>query len=311
MRTKVAILILLLASASLAWAQPDAPPGTPPGMASRLAAEHVGAVQPGLYSAGDSGSFILAPYGAAKYLLRFSGRAENFVLTVDRASLGAKLLKYDTGATALRVSVWGGMTLYTQDAPQGLPATYQGVAAAADNLEVSAGELQTAFGDEASHLTYVENIALKFSADPAVMAADAETRGRAFDALTNASVGIERFLAATPPARQVLIKRINSVKVAEGGKPTVTILGQTLLVSFVPGEGHEGHASSLAIQQELSKLLATSARDVAVNKNEDFERRFDVMAQAASPDPRGASPKWPRAGLRRWRNIVAAICSSP
>jgi hypothetical protein len=31
----------------------------------------------------------------------------------------------------------------------------------------------------------------------------------------------------------------------------------------VPGEGHEGHASSLAIQQELGKLLATTTRDIA------------------------------------------------
>ena len=34
-------------------------------------------------------------------------------------------------------------------------------------------------------------------------------------------------------------------------------------ISFVPGEGHEGHASSLAIQEELSKLLANTAKDVA------------------------------------------------
>ena len=262
MKTAFTILALLLASGSLARAQPDAPPGTPPGMASRLAAERVGAVQPGLYSAGDSGSFILAPYGS-RYLLRFSGRAENFVLTVDRASLGAKLLKYDTGSVALRVSVWGGLTLYTQDARQGLPATYQGEAPPPGALAISAGELQAAFGDEASHLTYVQNITLKFSADAAVLAADAETRGRAFDAMTNAAVGIERFLAAGPAARQILARRINNVKVAEGGKPTVTISGQTLLVSFVPGEGHEGHASSLAIQQELTKLFAVSAKDVA------------------------------------------------
>jgi hypothetical protein len=262
-RTTVLVPALLLASASLAWAQPDAGPGMPPGMASRLAAERVSAVQAGLYSAGDSGNFTLEPYGAAKYLLRFANGPENFVLTMDRGSLGAKLLKYDTGATALRVSIWGGLTLYTQDAPQGLPATYQGSAPLPGTLVVSAGELQTAFGDEASHLTYVQNIALKFSADPAVLTADAETRGRAFDALINAAIGIERFLAAGPAARQVLAKRINSVKVAEGGKPTVTILGQTLLVSFVPGEGHEGHASSLAIQQELSKLFAVSPRDVA------------------------------------------------
>lgn len=266
-RTKVAILTLLLASTSLglspAWAQPEVPPGTPPGMASRLAAERIGPLQPGMYSAGD-GNFVLAPYGKGRYLLRFSGRTESFVLSMDRGSLGAKLLKYDTGATAIRVSVWGGMTLYTPDAPEGLPATYQGAAPPPSTLAISAGELQTAFGDEARHLTYVQNVALKFSADPAVLAADSETRGRAFDALTNAAMGIERFLAASPTAHRLLVKRINSVKVAEGGKPTITLLGQTLLVSFVPGEGHEGHASSLAIQQELSKLLAVSPRDVAV-----------------------------------------------
>jgi hypothetical protein len=205
----------------------------------------------------------LEPYGSSKYLLLFSGHPETFVLNVERASLGAKLLKYDTGTTAIRISVWGGLTLYTQNAPQGVPATYQDVAPASPPLAISANELQTAINDEGSHLTYVQNVPLKFSADAAVLAADPETRGRAFDALTNAAVGIERFLAATPASRPLLAKRVNSVKVAEGGKPTVSLVGQTLLVSFVPGEGHEGHASSLAIQQELSKLMAVSARDIA------------------------------------------------
>jgi len=262
-RHLIFVLALSLAAAPAALAQPDGGPGTPPGMASRLAAERVSAVQPGLYSAGEHDSFTLEPYGANKYLLRFSGNPENFVLTMERGSLGAKALKYDTGATALRVSVWGGMTLYTQDAPQGLPATFQSDAPAPAPLAISANELTTAFGDEASHLVYVENIALKFSADPAVVSADAETRGSAFDALTNAATGIERFIAAQPSARQTLAHRVNSVKVAEGGKPTIAISGQTLLISFVPGEGHEGHASSLAIQMELSKLLAISPRDVA------------------------------------------------
>lgn len=263
MKTVVTLSVLLLASGLPAWAQPDAGPGVPPGMALRLQSQRTGPVQPGLYSAGDSGSFTLEQYGEGKYLLRFAGHSENFVLTIERASLGAKLLKYDTGTTAIRVSVWGGVTLYTQDAPQGVPATFQNATLPAPTLAISAMELQTAVNDEASHLTYVQNIALKFSADPAVLAADPETRGRAFDALTNAAVGIERFLAANPMARPALTKRINSVKVAEGGKPTVTLVGQSLLVSFVPGEGHEGHASSLAIQQELGKLLAVSARDIA------------------------------------------------
>lgn len=262
-RHLVLFLILSLVAAPAALAQPDAGPGMAPGMASRLAAERVGAVQPGVYSAGNQ-SFTLEPYGAGKYLLRFSDNPEIFVLTVERGSLGAKGLKYDTGATALRVSIWGGMTLYTQDAPQGLPTTFQNDAPPPAPLAISANELTTAFGDESSHLVYVDNVAIKFSADPAVLAADAETRGRAFDALTNAATGIERFIAAQPAARQTLAKRINSVKVAEGGKPTITLSGQSLLVSFVPGEGYEGRASSLAIQQELTKLFAASPKDMAI-----------------------------------------------
>jgi hypothetical protein len=156
-----------------------------------------------------------------------------------------------------------GLTLYTQAAPQGVPANLPGATRRPSTLAISANELQTAVNDESSHLTYVQNIALKFSADPAVLSSDPETRGRAFDALTNAAVGIERFLAANPIGRQLLSKRINSVKVAEGGKPTVTLSGQTLLVSFVPGEGHEGHASSLAIQQEAGQAPRWLRADIA------------------------------------------------
>ncbi|MDB5736013.1 MAG: hypothetical protein JWP16_2299 [Alphaproteobacteria bacterium] len=256
------VISLLLAGGVPAWAQPDAGPGVAPAMASRLAAERVSTVAPGLYSAGD-GNFTLEPYGRDKYLLRFPGVAEKFVLSQERSSLGARILKYDTGATALRVSVWGGMTLYTADNPGGIPATRQGDAPAPGPMTVSAGELMTAFGDETHHLTYVQKIAIKFSTDAAVMQADAETRGRAFDALTNAAIGIERFLAAQPVARAQFTKRVNSVKVAEGGKATVTLSGQTLLVSFVPGEGHEGHASSLAVEQELARLLAITPREMA------------------------------------------------
>jgi hypothetical protein len=255
-------LLLLLASVPLAQAQVEAPPGTPPSMASRLAADRVGAIQAGRYNAGDSGSFTLEAY-SGKYLLRFAGHGESFVLTTERGSLGVKLLKYDTGTIALRVSVWGGLTLYTQDAPQGAPATFQGPGQASPVLSINNAELQAALNDEANHLNYVQNIALKFSADPAVLAADPETRGRAFNALINAATGIERFLAATPVARPLLVKRVNSVKVAEGGKPTIALLGQTLVVSFVPSEGHEGHASSLAVQQELGKLFAGTPPDMA------------------------------------------------
>lgn len=278
----LAIGMLAVASRP-ALAQRDAPPGVNPytnpyassyanpyagSMAARLSAEQMGPVRPGVYSTGDGSQiFTLSSYNG-KYLLSFQNSPEVFVLSAEHGSLGARLLKYDTGATALRVSVWGGVTLYTQDAPGGMPATRQGDAPVPVALAVSQPELEAAMQDEASHLTYVQKVDLRFSADPAVMAADPQTRGRAFDALVNAAAGIERFLTQIPPAqlsqaRAAFTRRVNSVKLTEGGKPAVALTGQTLLVSFVPDEGAEGHVSSLAVQQELSRLLATPAGSIA------------------------------------------------
>ena len=268
MRARVRSVVILSAvllaglAANPAWAQPDAPPGVPPSMASRLAADRLSAIQPGIYSSGEKDSFTLHRFPGGKYLLRFSGASESFVLSVERGSLGTKLLKYDTGAMALKVSVWGGLTLYTRDNPGGVPATRQGDAPALPVLAVSVPEFRAALTDETAHLAYAQKVNLKFAADPSVLESDPETRGRAFDALVNAALGIERFLA-TPTSRQILMRRINSVKLAAGGKPTISIVGQTLLVSFVPGDGHEGHASSLAIQQELGRLMVASAKDIA------------------------------------------------
>ena len=232
---------------------------------------------------------MLEPYGDGRYLLRFTGSKENFVLTVERGSLGARILKYDTGATAIQVSVWGGMTLYTEDAPGGLPATRQGDAPPPQRWRSRAGELQTAFGDEAGHLTYVQKVTLQFlRRSRRDRRPIRETRGRAFDALTNAALGIERFLASLPGVRCMFTRKVNSVKVAEGGKPTVTLIsGQTLLVSFVPGEGHEGHASSLAIQQELGKLFA------------DAQGRGDEIGRVPFQD--GAALRWSAAPCQKFR----------
>lgn len=262
MRHLVFVLLLVFAAAPSAVAQQDGGPGIPPGMASQLASQRMSAVRPGLYIAGDHDRFTLEPYGVNKFLLRFSDNPETFVLTMERGSLGTKTLKYDTGATVLRVSVWGGMTLYTADAPQGLPADFQSDAPQSQPLAISSNELTTAFGDESGHMGYVWNLALKFSPDAVVIASDPETRGCAFETMITTATGIERYLAAQPLAHQILGKRIDSVKVVEGGKPTVTISGHTLIASFVPGDSYEGHESSLVVEQDITTLLTTPPHDV-------------------------------------------------
>jgi hypothetical protein len=223
-------------------------------MAARLSAQKVSDVAAGGYSAADDVNFTLIPYGD-KYLLHFDGTPENFVLYGDRIALGGRELKYDTGAIALKISVWGGVTLYTQDAPGGLPATRTGDAAIPPRLAVPVASLATALTDEESHLSYTQHLKLHFSADAAVVKGGDDARAYAFDTLVNSEMGIERIIG-TPAGRAAFTQRFDQVRIVEGDKPTIAISGHTLLVSFVPSSGAAGRASSRAIAYALGKLLA-------------------------------------------------------
>ena len=221
-------------------------------MAARLSAEKVGGVEPGSYSAGDKVNFSIDPSGD-KFLLRFDGNPEVFVLTGDRVALGGRVLKYDTGATALRISVWGGMTLYTDGAPDGLPVTRIGDFSSPPRAAVSPAALETALNDEAAHLTYVQQMHLRFSAGE--LQGGDSARAAAFDALINAQAGIERMVASAL-GRQAFTRRIDAVRIVEGAKPGLTLSGRTLLVHFAPSEFETGRLSSRAVTQALGKLLA-------------------------------------------------------
>ena len=248
-RDTLAILLALVLTPGLAAAVRAQEPGP---MAARLSAEKVGGVEPGSYSAGEKLAFSIDPYGD-KFLLRFDGNPEAFVLTGDRVALGGRVLKYDTGATVLRISIWGGMTLYTDSSPEGLPVTRTGDFTSPPREPVSEAELLAALNDEAAHLTYVDQMHLRFSAGD--VAGGEQARALAFDALANAQTGIER-LVATPSGRQAFSRKIDSVRIVEGAKPGLTLSGRTLLVHFVPADAEAGRASSRAVSQELGKLLA-------------------------------------------------------
>lgn len=228
---------------------------SPDSIMARLSAEKAGVPEPGLYSAGEGRDFTLTPY-RGKYVLHFSGGSETFVLTADPGSMGAKLLKYDTGGAALSVSNWGGVTLYAADAPGGLPATRQGEAPPPALEPVSAADFKEALEDEGSHFSYADNLGLRFAADAAAMA-DAESRALAFDALANTQAGIERFVTGSPAARQALARRVTLVKL-ERGKPGMTLNARTLIVRYAPAEGFLGRASSHAVAHQLGKLLSVA-----------------------------------------------------
>src|ERR1700754_3597876 len=121
-------------------------------MSERLSQERVGDVETGTYSAGRV-SFTLDRY-EDKFIVRFAGDPEIYVLYPDRASLGGRVLKFDSGATVLRVAGWGGMTLYTDGDPGGVPAERTGDSLPPSLGLISLSEMESAAEDEAQHLAY-------------------------------------------------------------------------------------------------------------------------------------------------------------
>jgi hypothetical protein len=252
-KARLALAWMVLALPLAAQAQANDP------MLAKLSAEKAGTLEPGEYSAGEGRDFSLTPY-RGKYLLRFADSAESFVLTADPGSLGAKLLKYDTGAAALSVSVWGGLTLYDAAAPNGVPATRRGDAVTPSPSALSAADFKAALEDEASHFAYAGNVTLRFAIDAALLA-DADTRALAFDVLANTQAGLERFLAASPAAQKALARRVATVRLEKAGKAGLALNGRTLAVHFAPAEGFLGRPSSHAFAHQLGKLLSVNTAE--------------------------------------------------
>lgn len=221
---------------------------------ARLSSDRMGRIESGTYLAGDRVSFALDSNGA-KYLLSFTGVPEIFVLHPDSASMGGRVLKYDTGETALHVSGWGALTLYTDSDTGGLPAVRTGDFGAAALPAISLDEVQNAAGEDTSQLGALEHLVVSFSLDWAALSANAQARAVALDAMENVTRGIARFCRSVH-RRDAFARRITAVTLALAGGPAVTLQGKNLFVTFNPDLGYEGRASSRSIASALGMLLA-------------------------------------------------------
>lgn len=219
----------------------------------RLSQQRFGAIAAGEYLAGDKVHFALLRYHGA-FLMHLNGEAEVFVLYADYGSLGSRVLRYDSGAIAIQVAGWGAMTLYPDNQPEGLPAIRVGEAPTPNLPNVSQSLLLSAADDEAAHLAYVRDIHLNFSADWNALAGDPGGRAIVYDTMSNTARGIARF-TANGTSREAFAQRISSVRIQPAAKPLIQIVGRTLLVTYNPGQGFMGRASSRAIAFALGKLF--------------------------------------------------------
>jgi hypothetical protein len=224
-------------------------------LSAKLESRRIGTIEPGTYQAGENIYFSLAPW-KDKFLLRINGDPEVYVLYPAATTMGGRILKYDTNATAISVSGWGAITIYTDEKPGGLPAVR------ADEHDplvpkpqpTSFGELKNAANDESAHLAYSRNVKVAFVADWDRLSQRQGSWAQAFEAMENAGRGIDQFVADAHN-REMVMRHLQAVRFQDGMRPAIAITGKTLLVTFDASKLYAGRPSSRAIQHALGHML--------------------------------------------------------
>jgi hypothetical protein len=243
-RTRVfaALGLALLVGAGFDAAAQQAPPARLP-----LAAA-TSLPRDGTYVANDNLTFVV-DHRDGQARLRFSGSDEVFYLSNEAAPLAGRVLKYDTGAVALQVAGWGGVTLYTAAAKSGVPAEYSDVVQNVDPPPVAAKDIRAFAGKLAEELSARDDFAIGFVAGWDDLAQSDGLRALACDAMRNATYAL---LELAKTAKRALVSdRLHIVKVADGEKPGATVQRGILTVTYARQGGPSARPSSLAIVRVL------------------------------------------------------------
>ena len=237
---------------NLAAAQQAGPAGT------RLPIIPVGpAPREGLYAAADDVEFMV-DHRTGQPRLRFVDADEIFYLTSEPAMAGGRILKVDTGETAIAVSPWGGVTLYSRQTPNGVPAERGGEASGFELRPVPAKDIKLFAARLSQRLADRQSLAIGFASDWVALERDAALRGLAADAMRNATFALET-LAASRATRAMLVGRLHAVRVAAATAKSATLQNDVLVVTFEPQGGPASRPSSLAIALAIEARLSASA----------------------------------------------------
>jgi hypothetical protein len=202
----------------------------------------------GTYIANDKLAFVI-DHSADQVRLRFLDNDEVFYLSSEPASLGGRVLKYDTGDTALQVTGWGALTLYTMQAKSGLPAEFNDAVQSVDPAPVAAKDVKLFAAKLAQDLSASEDFAIGFAADWDNLARLDELRALSCDAMRNVTYALKDL--ANSGRRALISDRVHIIRVIQGSKPAVTMQKGVLTVTIAPQLGLSARPSSLAIARAL------------------------------------------------------------
>ena len=183
-------------------------------------------------------SFVLDRASGPQVLLKFDGSPEVWVLEASPAPGGAVLFRNDAGDTVLRQTRLGGLTLFTNQEPGGMPVA-------------SIGE-----AEELAPPPLPQGIAAQRILQAGLRAARVVQHSIAFDApsyptpagplvVDTAGVAAEAMVRMSHRADcHAFLMRLDRVVIVMGPRADVAVNGTTMTIYVAPGRGFAGRPSS-------------------------------------------------------------------
>jgi hypothetical protein len=193
----------------------------------------------------DAGGDFVLDRTAAHPLLKFEDSPEVWALTVTRGPRGDLIYWNDLGQPLLRMTKFGGVTVFTPQRPQGSAAALAGSSSPLRLASVGPIGLY-------QHLALASARSGRAAQHPigyTAVEADATSDGLMADAATVASEALVDL--ATRPTGRALLKRVGRVTIIRGQEAGATLNENVIVVTVAPALGLFGRPSSLRIEQVL------------------------------------------------------------
>ncbi len=191
------------------------------------------------YVAIQGQSFIFDRQSAPQPLLKFDDSPEVWALEAFPAPRGDVLYRNDAGETVLRLTKLGGLILFTEQEPEGMPVALLGDA---DILAPLPGLPQNA-----AFLRIIQSGRRASNAAQHLITFDVQPYTSQFAPLVvdTAAVAADALVRMSRRADcHAFLARLDKLTITMGAKADVAINGQVMVITVAPGKGFSGRPSS-------------------------------------------------------------------
>ncbi len=193
----------------------------------------------------DAGGDFVLDRTASHPLLKFEDSPEVWALTVTRGPRGDFIYWNDLGQPLVRMTKFGGVTVFTPQRPQGSAAALAGSGSPLRLASVGPIGLYQHLALASARSGRAAQHAIGYTA----VEADASSDGLMADAATVTSEALIDM--ATRPKGRALLKHIGRVTIIRGSEAAASLNESVIVITVAPALGILGRPSSLRIEQAL------------------------------------------------------------